>query len=424
MPEAFHDSAARDPPRCHPGTRSNYINKVYNWGSGTSHHERVLWIQGPAGVGKSALAQSCAELLAKQNRLGAAFFFSRHNNRDDPACLFTSISYQITTKSISYRNAVDLRIRNASTLVEKSITSQFDELLVKPMEELRKETGLEEYVIIIDGLDECADVKAQREIIEKVAKSVQAATTPFRWAFFSRPESHIAASFASDSVHPFSLHLELPVSREIDHEILCYLVAEFKRIREEYCLPLSWPSEEDLGVLVEQSAGLFTYASTIIRFVGERNSSGPIDQLRLVLLLTKQGGSVTGLEHPLSRFDLVYTLIMQRIPSKILPTIQKILLLQDVAPHYHLASSFPKLVGIANILGLSESQIRNACTTLGSVLKLYGAWIRFYHASFMDFLQDPHRSKEFCIYGECLDVVRQELLERLNLVHAQSTGAR
>ncbi len=421
LPEAFHDSFARDPsPHCHPGTRQNFIDKITGWGSGDPDApEPILWMQGPPGVGKSALAQTCAELLAQQKKLGAAFFFSGPNTRDDPACLFKSVSYQIATKSQLYSNILDRDIRNDPTLVKKAIARQFHELLVKPLQELR-ELGEEaqEQVVIIDGLDECAGTEAQRDIIEIITTSVSNETTPFRWAFFSRPEVHIVAAFASSQLLPITLKLELPVSREIDHEILRYLMAELKKIRVEYGLPSSWPSEMVIGTLVDLSAGLFIYTATIVRFLRERNSLGPVDQLQAVLSLATRV-AVNGSGHPLAELDTFYTLIMRRVPSKILPMLKKILLLNVFSPQSYM---YKRTNLIINILGISDQQFQNACGSLHSVLSIESQNLEFYHASFSDFLQDRERSKEFCIYSDCLDDLRRDLLERLNEVHTNSTS--
>ncbi|KAF8885711.1 hypothetical protein CPB84DRAFT_1685285 [Gymnopilus junonius] len=35
----------------------------------------IIWLHGPPGVGKMAIVISFAELLSKQNRLTASFFF-------------------------------------------------------------------------------------------------------------------------------------------------------------------------------------------------------------------------------------------------------------------------------------------------------------------------------------------------------------
>src|SRR5215510_2659051 len=92
MPDAFHDSAARyPPPRCHLGTRNDYITKITDWALGNSdHHEPILWMHGPFGIGKTAVAQSCAETLKSKHKLAATLFFSRSNpNRDNPLRVFT-----------------------------------------------------------------------------------------------------------------------------------------------------------------------------------------------------------------------------------------------------------------------------------------------------------------------------------------------
>lgn len=431
IPEAFHDSFARHPPpECHPGTRQNFIDEITGWGVGTMHQgKHLLWVQGPAGVGKSAVAQSCAEFLAPQNKLGATFFFSRLNEWCDSNLLFTSISYQIARKSDSYSNILDRDIGKDPTLVKKSIKRQFQEFFVKPLRELRSQgEDVGEKVIIIDGLDECAGIGAQCDIIEIIATSVREETTPFRWALFSRPEPHIVASFTSDRIFPLSLHIELAVSRQVDHEIWRYLSDELRRIQEQHGLPPSWPSEQDIATLVCLSAGLFVYPATVIRFIGEHNSLGPVDQLHAVLALATRGGKANS-DHPLAELDLFYTLIMRQIPSKILPTIQKVLLLKSFPPIYSFleVSELVGAIEFANILALTEPQFRKACSTLHSVLQLSlnasgRSDIGFYHASFMEFMQDPQRSKEFCVYSSCLDALRGELLERLNIVHSRSTG--
>ncbi|KAJ3555259.1 hypothetical protein NP233_g12251 [Leucocoprinus birnbaumii] len=100
MPDAFHDSAVRyPPPKCHLGTRKEYIQEITNWALGESEHkEPVLWMRGPFGIGKSAVAQSSAEALKPINKLLATLFFSHSNSdRDDPYRVIPSIVYQITT---------------------------------------------------------------------------------------------------------------------------------------------------------------------------------------------------------------------------------------------------------------------------------------------------------------------------------------
>jgi hypothetical protein len=77
--EAAVDAEARRyDPTCCPGTREQHISDISDWVTGVNgdQSQRLLWMWGPAGVGKSALAQTCAEKAKEMGYLGAAFFFS------------------------------------------------------------------------------------------------------------------------------------------------------------------------------------------------------------------------------------------------------------------------------------------------------------------------------------------------------------
>ncbi|KAF9450119.1 hypothetical protein P691DRAFT_701940 [Macrolepiota fuliginosa MF-IS2] len=441
MRDAFHDSSARwPPPLCHPGTRQDYIEKLTGWGIGALG-QQIFWMHGPAGVGKSAVAQSCANFFAARKKLGAAVFLSRPNGRNDPDRFFTSISYQLAIRVESYGDHLDHRIQRNPTIITKSIAEQFQELLVNPISQLRAEgVDIGEWLIIIDGLDECGgkdggDGKAEKyardiqcDIVEMAAASVREGVLPFRWVFLSRPETHIVSSFTANNMRRISYHLELPVTRAIDNEIRLYLTDELQKIRERSGLPDTWPPAHEIATLVNVSAGLWIYPATLVRFIRDPDSS-PVDQLDAVLALFKEGNGRTSSGHPLMELDLFYTLIMRRVPSRILPVVQRILLLFESSS---MAVSQPfdwvkfgEVVNrpIVKVLGLSELQFENACSSLRAVLKfnpLSRLGITFYHASFMEFLADATRSNKFCVYSY-LNPLRRELVERLSDVHARST---
>ena len=176
-------------------------------------------MRGPAGVGKSAIAQTCAEKLKETGHLGAAFFFTvkGHNN---PLCLFTTIAYQLSTTLPDYRAVVDERISKDKTLVEKKISSQFKSLIIEPLRELESQgKRMQPKAIFIDGLDECAGEDAQAEIIKMIASSVGDGSTPFRWAIFSRAEPRIVSTFKQDNVASVTHSVELPISLSASREI-------------------------------------------------------------------------------------------------------------------------------------------------------------------------------------------------------------
>jgi len=251
-------------------------------------------MRGPAGVGKSAIAQTCAEKLKESGHLGAAFFFTvkGHNNS---LRLFTTIAYQLATSLLDYRAAVDDKISKDKTLVEKKISSQFKELIIEPIQELEKQgKRVQSKAVFIDGLDECMGEEAQAEIIEVIASSVRTRSTPFCWAIFSRAEPRIVSTFSQDTIASITHFVELPISREVDGEIELYLRGEFKNIlRRRDCLHLSssWPTNDDIRRLVDAAAGLFAHSAAALRQVGYPSDWQFRERLQSVLDAVSQPGN-------------------------------------------------------------------------------------------------------------------------------------
>ena len=391
-------------------------------------------MRGPAGVGKSAIAQTCAEKLKKTGHLGAAFFFTV-KKYDNPSRLFTTIAYQLTTALADYRTAVDEKISKDHTIVEKKIASQFQLLIVEPLQEIEKQgKRVQPKAIFIDGLDECAGEEAQSEIIEVIASSVQERSTPFRWAIFSRAEPRIVSTFSQDSIASITHSVELVISREVDGEIGLYLRGEFKNIlRRRNCLHLSssWPTNDDIRRLVDAAAGLFAHSAAALRQVGYPSDWQFRERLQSVLDALSQPGNQASTS-PFSQLDALYFHIMSQIPEGILPSAQ--LLLCD-GVKYDIDYDFYASI-FCNILRLSESMFRDICHYLHAVIAYeasldplssivpridltrsffdQGQWfhpdisfhrhlwsvhglLRFYHKSFYDFLRDPARSGPFCV---------------------------
>jgi len=113
MQDSFYNSASRwPPPRCHYDSRQELRTTITDWGIGRPSDipQQLLWMHGPFGVGKSAIAQSCAESLATENKLCASIFFSRPNKRNNPDRVFTSIAYQFSVKFPPIADILDREI--------------------------------------------------------------------------------------------------------------------------------------------------------------------------------------------------------------------------------------------------------------------------------------------------------------------------
>ncbi|KAF9454238.1 hypothetical protein P691DRAFT_646010, partial [Macrolepiota fuliginosa MF-IS2] len=409
-PAAAHDSSIRHPPpTCFPGTREQYIEDITRWGVPSLDHDPLpmYWMKGPAGVGKTAVAQTCAEKLKEQGQLGAAFFFSI-NSRDEHTRFFTTVAYQLSTEFPDYRHLLDLRICRDKTIVDKAMVWQFKALIAEPIQELMNDgKGIEKRAIFIDGLDQCTDKDAQCEIIEIISASIRERSTPFCWAFFCRAESHIEATFGKDNIAPYCHFTILPISRAADKEIELYLRSGFQNVlrRRNFSLSFPWPSDKDIETLVDASGGLFIYPATVIRYVDRPGRLGPVEQLNVVL--ASVSGTPAGVhakpKQPFAELDAFYTLILQRISDEMLPSIQ--LLLATMFLYSFHPTLFWGAVHVSNQLRFSESGFKTICNELRAVLHFhedhgpleYGGPIdsmeALKHASLKDFAELQHKSR-------------------------------
>jgi hypothetical protein len=380
---------------------------------------------GPAGAGKSAIARTCAHEIKAAGNLGASFFFFRPSGWNDPMKFVPTIVYQLTTRFSAYRDCIDALILDDRLVLEKAMDIQFLELLVKPLLKpcVNGHNIETDMVIIIDGLDECATVNAQVQIIDLIATSIHDQTTPFLWAFFSRPEPPITSAFSSKVAPNMSWTLPLTLSGNVDNDIEAYLRGSFGAICANYSIPASaaWPAEEDIRHLISRSAGLFVYAVTAIRYVeglGKGGSYGLEERLRAVLQLESKSR-----ENPFSTLDQLYMLVMMQISEGVLRDTMSLLYLDQTAILKRLNSWSPTLYSYCVALGLSSAAFHVAISNLYSVLGVKMSEggepleFRFYHRSFLDFLLDSRRSEQYFIKSP---VVHQHCLEMI--IHTVSTA--
>ncbi|EKM77147.1 hypothetical protein AGABI1DRAFT_108290 [Agaricus bisporus var. burnettii JB137-S8] len=139
---AAHDSSARTPPpRCHPDTRLKLIARITAWFEGRVSLKLLLWITGPAGVGKSAVVQTFAEYLNKSGLLGASIFISRPNKRNNPHGVFITIAYQLATRIEAYRDYVVEKISRDPESLSGNMQTQFTTFIIEPFVEKKIGVG-------------------------------------------------------------------------------------------------------------------------------------------------------------------------------------------------------------------------------------------------------------------------------------------
>src|SRR6266508_2032226 len=114
--------------RCYPGTRETILQEIWSWINDHSSDTRILWLYGPAGAGKTAIAGTLCERLKAAGRLGGDYFFSRYEHKDAKS-LFPTISYHLATTFPSAREAVERLCAEDPTVLHRSTGTQLQRLI-------------------------------------------------------------------------------------------------------------------------------------------------------------------------------------------------------------------------------------------------------------------------------------------------------
>ncbi|KAJ7268469.1 hypothetical protein C8J57DRAFT_1067128, partial [Mycena rebaudengoi] len=317
--DAFHDSAERyPPPKCHPDTRNEILDRLWNWASQTECTSNILWLYGPAGAGKSAIAQSFCEKLQLTDRLGGCFFFKcGHPSRGHNRKLAATIAYQLTLlKDIShahFKHVISDRIEEDPSILNRDFLRQLQELIIGPWRQMvTKAEEIVSSVIVIDGLDECDDQAAQQDILTSISRSIYEGALPIRILIASRPEPHISEIFRRSPLK--KLHCSFN-TRQSFVDVKKYLLHEFTRIHAEHhetmvTVSSPWPLSEVIDMLVEKSSGYFVFVPTVIRFIDDKNFR-PTERLAMIM-----GFIEPDFEFPFAGVDELYIQILSRVPRR------------------------------------------------------------------------------------------------------------
>ncbi|KAF7369160.1 NACHT domain-containing protein [Mycena venus] len=405
--DAFHDSADRYPqPKCHPETRTKILEDLWAWSSESDLTSSILWLHGPAGAGKSAIAQSFCHKLEAAGRLGASFFFKRgHPSRGTSEKLFPTIAYQLALCQPELKQSISQIVEDDPSTIDRALAIQLEKLIVKPCRQSILSRNL---VVVIDGLDECelrskGHDNIHKKILESIGGVIHGSENPFPLRFFvaSRPEPHIREAFM-DTL----LNIHRPVNIEQSfNDVWRYLLDEFERIRLEHqetmaTIPGPWPSWEITNWLVHNSSGYFIYASTVIKFVDDKDFRPP-ERLQVILGMKKSDSG-----SPFAALDALYTQILCAVPRRpLLLKIFAVIAARMFQLSIHLIDQFLELEpgelrlalrGLQSVIGVKKED-DSECNDWSPESKIV-----VHHASFLDFLQDPARAGIFYVGSSSL----------------------
>ncbi|TFK36565.1 hypothetical protein BDQ12DRAFT_714067 [Crucibulum laeve] len=275
--------------KCYPGTRLEVIANVEKWIKDGGSRP-VLWLNGPAGSGKSAISQTIAE--CDEDRICASFFFLRGaGQRSRIQLLIPTLVHQVTLSMPNSKGIIADILKNEPYIFhQQALEHQLKKLLINPVREAHKK-GLSEKkkrIIIIDALDECDDKEKMAEFIKAITIlcNTPGFQLPFMLLLTSRVEKHIQQQFNDPKTQSVIHYLSLG-DFNATKDIKLYLKSQLSTIYA--CnntimrhLPQPWPSMDQLEQLSRNAEGSFIIASTLVKFIGN-DTSHPHDQLEKAL---------------------------------------------------------------------------------------------------------------------------------------------
>ena len=377
------------------------LAEIMQWIQAIEESKHILWLYGSAGAGKSAIAQTIAEMCSKLGHIVASFFFSRASpSRNNEKRLIASIAYQLAVSIPTTRSYIESAVQTDPAIFDRSLDTQVEVLIIGPLENACTDvdpTDAKQWprLIIIDGLDECHNPLIQCSIIRVLSAALRRVPFPLILLVASRPEPHIRNTFnfliKSDS--HVSRHIVLDNSYKPDADIKEFLVSRFKEIKENHLLasriPESWPSEEAVNQLVRKSSGQFIYASTVMKYL-DSSKHWPMKRLDAMMGLIPVVGDM-----PYKELDALYSHILSCVED--LATTLKILGFLFFDRGFDILT--PNFLAL--LLGFDEGDIYLCLSELHSVLYIPplpntgGLAIRPTHASLQDFLVDKLRSGKY-----------------------------
>ena len=372
------------------GTRQDVLGDIDRW-LASELDQCIFWLNGLAGTGKSTIAQTFAETSFADGKLGASFFCSRDFlDRSNLQIIFPTLSFQLAYQYPPFREELLQVLRAVPDVGRESLCSQMEKLIVGPL----KATSIET-LIIIDALDECKDEEPASAILSILSRYV-GDIPGVKFFITGRPEARIRSGFRLKSLRPITEVLRLhDVERTlVDADIKLYFrvrLTEVSKTRSDCDFMEEWPSSHDIDILCRKAAGLFIYASTVIKFAASQHHL-PTERLTLILSLpqhtTHEGKS---------GIDILYTQVLEQA-------------FHDVdSSEQELYSRFKAVLGAVllvfnplSVRALSDLlRIPNISTTLRSLHSLLLVPdpekiedpVHAFHKSFPDFLTDHDRCK-------------------------------
>ncbi|KAJ7221314.1 hypothetical protein GGX14DRAFT_353784, partial [Mycena pura] len=242
---------------CAPGTRTTILQRVQDWIKFTQT-DRLLWIHGRPGSGKTTLSATILDILMKlEMPVSAQFFISRAIDDTRGSCkLFPTLADQLirfSSPAVVRALAGELAKRRAVPLL---VRDQVEPLLLVPLRMLAKVTST--VIIFIDAIDELRDESTIEEVCDALVYLGSRLPDNVRVIVTSRPERKIIEKLQKNC---FEMSLNTNQSKA---EVGNFIATRLKVLSETTGWGPAWPPAGTAKELSTAADGLFHWAATAL----------------------------------------------------------------------------------------------------------------------------------------------------------------
>ncbi|KAF7982945.1 hypothetical protein HWV62_25250 [Athelia sp. TMB] len=328
-------------PHCLEGTRTAILQILTDNLTSTTLETNVLWLHGVAGSGKSTIATTIAEQFRNRGQHGAFLFFNRNSPaQSEPNGVIRTLAYQLAMTNVVLMGAI---------------------------------------FIILDAFDECGDPQSRKALLHLLSRQLASLPHQYRFLITSRPESDLKNAFGH---HPLVKCVSLGAAEWLSAaDVYSYIEHEIDQLywmrRSDDELPPGWPGVYRIQQIGVRAGDSFIWAATAVRYL---HAADDLDE-RLDRLLTQQAFSLG---------DLYATAL--RSVSNWEPTEASTELCRKVLGAIVVGKVPLNDDTMAAIIEPGNSKsCRRVLRKLGCLVQWSdGLPARTLHASFADYITDPH----------------------------------
>jgi hypothetical protein len=226
-----------------------------------------MWLSGPAGKGKSAIAHTIANWFNETGGLGSCFCFDRHREADRRhEKIFSTIARDLADRDPGMKRALADTVKNDTSLKNTTdIIQQWRKLLMQPLNKLSA-SSVGPVLILIEALDESGGAETRRNLLRILAGRLQDNGLPritelpsnFRILVTSRPLSDIEDGFKGAD-HIRRLSMDTIPAEVAEGDIRAFVSEELKELSEF--------QDKHVARLAVNADGLFEWARLACEYI-------------------------------------------------------------------------------------------------------------------------------------------------------------